>query len=133
MDSSLFDYLYSLVIHVGTSEDESVVLVPAAVSLTVEQPGTGDGVGTQLKPITVVDVACRSSSLVPHHPPTGKEVQSEVRPSVHPVGGMVVVAREGTKNITTFSDPLRFSIPETVLYLQLVDTHGLGLVVSRGS
>ena len=109
-------------------------MVPAAVSLTVEQPGTGDGVGTQLRPITVVDVACRSSSLVPHHPPTGEEVQSEVRPSVHPVGGMVVVARVGTKNNkTTFSDPLGFSIPETALYLQLVDTHGLGLVASRGT
>ena len=98
MDSSLFDYLHTLVIHVGTSEDERVVLVPATVSLTVEQPGTGDGVGTELRPVTVVDVACRSSSLVSHHPATGKEVQSEVRPSVHPVGGVVVVARIRTKN-----------------------------------
>ena len=126
--------LFSLVIHVGTSEDESVVLVPAAVSLTVEQPGTGDGVGTELRPIIVVDVACRSSSLVSHQPPTGKEVQSEVRPSVHPVGGMVVVARVGTKNNTTFSDPLGFIITETAaFYLQLVDAHSLGLVVSRGT
>ena len=39
----------SLVIHIGTSEDQSVVLVPRVVGDTEEQPGAGDGVGTQLR------------------------------------------------------------------------------------
>lgn len=39
----------SLVIHIGTSEDQSVVLVPGVVGDTEEQPGAGDGVGTQLR------------------------------------------------------------------------------------
>ena len=44
-----------------------------------------------------MDVASRSSSLISDQPPAGgKEVESEVRPSVLSVGGVVVEAREGT-------------------------------------
>ena len=72
-------------------------MVPGVVGDTEEQPGTGDGVGTQLGGVRVVDVASRSSSLISHQPPAaGKEVESEVRPSVLSVGGVVVVARVGT-------------------------------------
>ena len=93
----------SLVVPVSTSEDESIVLVPGVVGDTEEQPGTGDGVGTQLGGVRVVDVASRSSSLVSHQPATtGQEVESEVRPSVLSVGGVVVVAREGTRNTTIY-------------------------------
>ena len=92
----------SLVVPVSTSEDESVVLVPGVVGDTEEQPGTGDGVGTQLGGVRVVDVASRSSSLISHQPPAVEEVESEVRPSVLSVGGVVVVAREGTRNTTIY-------------------------------
>ena len=64
---------------------------------TEEQPGTGDGVGTELGLVRVVDVASRSSSLISHQPPVRKIVESEVRPSVLPVGGVIVVAGVGTK------------------------------------
>ena len=76
-------------------------MVPGVVGDTEEQPGTGDGVGTQLGLVRVVDVASRSSSLISHQPPAGgKEVKPEVRPSVLSVGGVVVVARVGTENRT---------------------------------
>ena len=76
-------------------------MVPGVVGDTEEEPGPGDGVGTELGLVRVVDVASGSSSLVSHQPPTaGQEVESEVPPSVLPVGGVVVVTRVGTKNKT---------------------------------
>ena len=73
-------------------------MVPGVVGDTEEEPGPGDGVGTELGLVRVVDVASRSSSLISHQPPAaGKEVESEVPPSVLPVGGVIVVAGEGPK------------------------------------
>ena len=39
-------------------------MVPGVVGDTEEEPGSGDGVGTELGLVRVVDVAGRSSSLI---------------------------------------------------------------------
>ena len=64
--------------------------------MTEEQPRTGDGVGTELGGVGVVNVASRSSSLVSHQPAVRKEIKSVVRPTVLPVRRVVVETRVGT-------------------------------------
>ena len=65
--------------------------------MTEEKPRSVDGVGTELGGVGVVNVASRSSSLVPHQPAdASKEVKSVVRPTVLPVGRVVVETRPGT-------------------------------------
>ena len=85
-----------------TSKHKGGVWIPGPMGRAVEHPARHNAVGACLAGVCIVDVASRSSSLVPYKPAIRKPVQPVVWPVVLSVGGVVVVAGVAPENLFSF-------------------------------